>query len=404
MGDHGAIHVGEAHLSFRRGQVATTFAYVGDYLRHPGAYAIDPALPMHAGRSHVAGLPGAFADAAPDRWGRNLIVKKLQNLTARAGGAGRALTDVDFLLEVSDVTRQGALRFRSETDGPYLAPHATVPALVSLPRLMRAAERVCAGSDEFGAVKELLEAGTGSLGGARPKASVRDGERLLIAKFPHPQDDWDVMRWEATTLALAAEAGLEVPAHRLVEVDGRGVLLLDRFDRSRSGRVGYLSAMSLVGASDGEARDYVEVADALTESGDDVGADLRRLWRRLVFSVAVRNTDDHLRNHGFLRIGRGWRLAPAFDMNPNPSPDAPRTTGIGGAWGVDGEVGGLADLAPACGIAGPESKDIISEVLEAVESWRAVARRYKVTAAEIDRFAPSLDDARSRLARAARRT
>lgn len=387
------VPVGQAHVSTRRGMISTTFVYGADYLQRRHAYPLGPDLPLVASAIHVTGLPGAFADAAPDRWGRNLILKRL-----RATDTGlRAVDELTFLLEVSDVTRQGALRFRQAPDGPPLAPHAEVPPLMSLPRLLRASDQVVAGGDDLAAVKELLQAGTGSLGGARPKASVRDGDSLLIVKFPHPHDDWDVMRWEATALTLARRAGIETPPMRLETVDGRGVLVLTRFDRRGPRRVGYLSAMSLLGARDGEPRDYVEIAEALAESAENAAADLRQLWRRVVLNAAIRNTDDHLRNHGFLRERDGWTLAPAFDLNPNPSPGASRMTGISGAWETGDEVDGLMAAAPTFRLSQAEARRSIAEVLDIVRGWRAVALSFGIPQGELQRFAPVLDDAQDRL-------
>lgn len=182
-------------------------------------------------------------------------------------------------------------------------------------------------------VKCLLDAGSSTLGGARPKATVDDGGDFYIAKFPAPGDDHDVMAWEKTALDLAASCGLTVPDSRLVRMGGEAVLLTRRFDRDGGGRLPYLSAMSLLGARDGEARDYIEVAEALASFVGDPGRDLEELFGRVAFSIAVNNTDDHLRNHGFLRAGGRWRLSPAFDVNPNPDDCAQRATAVFGECG-----------------------------------------------------------------------
>lgn len=169
------------------------------------------------------------------------------------------------------------------------------------------------------AIKDLLDAGSGSLGGTRPKASVRNGDCLLIAKFPCHHDDWDVMAWEKTALDLAERAGIGTPPREITLVGGKAVLILERFDRDRDRRLGDMSAMTMVERHDGIPGDYLEVAETLTEFGSRTGEDhLRQLWRRIAFWTAIHNTDDHLRNHGFLRDGSsGWRLSPVCDVNPN---------------------------------------------------------------------------------------
>jgi serine/threonine-protein kinase HipA len=308
------VLVGRAFFAVNRRGVSTTVRYDETYLSgRNGSFALDPALPLFTGQHAVAdGLPYCFTDCAPDRWGRNLIRKRLQALDAEAGRTRRDVTEIDYLLGVTDLTRQGALRFTepgSGPDGPFLAADPDVPKLLELPRLLHAAELVDLDEgDDLGAVKELLDAGTGSLGGTRPKALVRDGDRILIAKFASPRDEWDVIAWEKTALDLAERAGIRVPNRRLQRINGKAVLLLDRFDRTDAGsRIPYMSAMTLLMARDGGSGDfdYVDLAEALTEHGDvTITQDLLELWRRVAFSVAIHNTDDHLRNHGFLRGGR----------------------------------------------------------------------------------------------------
>jgi serine/threonine-protein kinase HipA len=236
------------------------------------------------------------------------------------------------------------------------------------------------------AIKTLLDAGTGSLGGARPKASVRDGDRLLIAKFPHHADGWSVIAWEKTALDLAEAAGLSVPNRQLVGIEGNPVLLLDRFDRDGAHRVGYVSAMTLLEAQDGQPRDYTEIAEVIPENSSATADDLRQLWRRIAFSVAVHNTDDHLRNHGFLRRNAGWRLAPAFDINPNPDLAAQRVTSIGGATSPADEVNALLVYSESFGLTDSQARAVLGEVADAARGWETVARRNGIAEAEITRF------------------
>ncbi|WP_030436308.1 type II toxin-antitoxin system HipA family toxin [Actinoplanes subtropicus] len=387
------IATGEAYFSLRRGRLTATFSYDRDYIALPGAYAIDPALRLTTGSWPLPqGLPGAFSDAAPDRWGRNLIAKRLRAEAVAEGRVAPALDDRDYLLGVSDETRQGALRFKTDADDVFQHPAPDVPKLIALPALLHAANTVAHDDpDNLDAIKTLLDAGTGSLGGARPKASVRDDERLLIAKFPHHGDAWSVIAWEKTALDLAESAGIPVPGRRLVGVDGSPVLLLDRFDREGARRVGYISAMTLLEAQDGQSRDYTEIAEVLPENSSAAVADLRQLWRRIAFSIAIHNTDDHLRNHGFLRHGSGWRLAPAFDVNPNPELAAERVTTVGGATRPVDEVNALLLYAESFGLTDNQARAVLREVAEAAEGWESVARRNGINQAEITRFAPTLN-------------
>jgi serine/threonine-protein kinase HipA len=199
------------------------------------------------------------------------------------------------------------------------------------------------------------------------------------------------MAWEKTALDLAERAGLATPRRRYVVVEGRGVLVLERFDRRGSARLGYISAMTMLGARDGDARDYVELAEAFPEFASRPTVDLRELWRRIAFSVAVHNTDDHLRNHGFLRTGSGWALAPAFDVNPNPTPGA-RVTSIAGGRAALDEVEGLVAAAPYFRIRPGEVREQVRGVVDAVSTWREVAAANGIAARQLDLFAPIFDD------------
>ena len=378
--------VGEVFFAARGGRlVSSTFRYDTGYLADPSAFAFDPSLALTTGGQNVSGLPGAFQDCSPDRWGRTLITKGRRGSALADGRTMEALTDVDFLVGVSDLTRQGALRFRAEHSGPFLGEGAEVPRLLDLPALLRAAD-AASRDDDFAAIKQLLAAGTGSLGGARPKASVRDGERLLIAKFPHPHDDWDVMAWEKTALDLADAAGIAVPPSQLVRIEGRSVLLLERFDRRALTRVPYLSAMTLLGAQDNDSHDYLEVAEALPEVSAATTADLNELWRRTAFSILVNNIDDHLRNHGFLHVKGGWRLSPAFDMNPHPDAATARQTGVAGAHHREEALGALLESASAFDLTLASGQSVLAEVASAVSTWQQVAGRNGIGSKELDLF------------------
>ncbi|MDR1118211.1 MAG: HipA domain-containing protein [Bifidobacteriaceae bacterium] len=239
-------------------------------------------------------------------------------------------------------------------------------------------------------MKALLGAGSASLGGARPKAAVRDGERLLIAKFPHAADRWDVMAWEAVALDLARAAGIETPTTRLVAVGGASVLLSERFDRRGGRRIGYISALTLAQVEDGGA-DYLQVAAALAAASADPSRDLADLWRRIALGVAIHNTDDHLRNLGLLREAKGWRLAPAFDLNPDPALKASRVTPLGGAAGAEDTAAALLRHAPAFGLGLAEARREAQTTAAAVGRWARAAQARGLPKAARDRFRPAFE-------------
>jgi serine/threonine-protein kinase HipA len=394
--ESGAVHVGRAFIAAKRGVVTTNFTYALDYLALPTSYPIDPRLPLSGGNHAVKGLPGAFDDASPDRWGRHIITKRLQAEARQLGRNTGTFTAPDFLLGVSDRTRQGALRFRVG-NGPYLSDGTDVPKLVQLPELRQAALDIENDPGNLSALKKLLDAGTGSLGGARPKASIQDGGRLAIAKFGHQGDHWAVIAWEAALLRMAKVAGINVPQHQLVQLGGTdSVLVLDRFDRDGERRIGYLSAMTMLEQSDGAHGDYLDLLDVIDENSEEPKADRHELFRRIAFNIAVNNTDDHLRNHGFLRGRSGWRFSPAFDVNPNPDMAAKRSTAVDGATTRDDAMAALLDSADY--FVKPHQRDaILASVLKALGAWREAAGACRIPRTDLELFAPLFDNPPQRM-------
>ena len=390
----------------RHGQSeSATFSYREDYLQRADAYELDPGLPLRAGQQQTPvkqPLFGAMSDCAPDGWGRRLVRRAEAERAREASTQQRGLTEVDFLLGARDDLRQGALRFRGYDSAQYLAVEAEgVPHLIGLPRLLNATEELERDEPTSEDLRLLLHGGS-SLGGARPKAHVLDTEgRLAIAKFPAPKADaWDVIRWEAVALTLAGDAGITVPDHELHVIENRPVLVVRRFDRDSNGRLGYLSAMSMLQAKDGGDASYLEIGQALEEQSPDAGADLRELWRRIVFTILISNTDDHLRNHGFLRKSTaGWSLSPAFDLNPNPEGGAKQL-----ATAID-EHDTRASIATALEVAGlfrvspAQARAIVVEVSAATERWRDVARATSLGAQQIARLEPAFEHEQSVAAR-----
>lgn len=355
--------------------------------------AIDPALPLVPGAQHQSGLIRAFADSVPDRWGRELI-EKAERVRARdEGRTRRGLDELDYLLGVSDDTRQGALRYRFPGHEEYLGRASTVPRLISLPELLRASDDLASGDDSIRAVKQLLDTGTTGLGGARPKASVLlDDGSLAIAKFPHGSDQWDVMAWEATALDLLESARVRTPQRRLTRVGDRSVLVLRRFDRTSIGdRIGYISAMTATGSVDGEHRDYVDIAEAVRDLSLSPRKDHHELFDRVTASVALGNTDDHLRNHGFLAERGSWTLSPVFDVNPNPDPWRARSTSIMGAETISDEVDGLLALSGECSLTADQARDRMRGIVSALADWRDTARKNRIGEGEIAMMAEAIE-------------
>ena len=399
----GSVPVGRLWSRTRRGAETATFQYDSGWLRRPDRFALEPGLPLDFGPHHTrrgVALFGAFSDSAPDRWGRELMRRFARQ--AAGNSPVPALTELDFLLRVNDTARVGALRFALAQGGVFQAPDAQspIPPLVRLPALLAASDRIQAGDGVDDALRLLLAPGS-SLGGARPKASVRDaGGGLAIAKFPARTDVLDAVRWEAVALQLAQRAGMVVPRRRIEVVAGKPVLVVARFDRRAAGRVPFLSAMSALTATAHETRCYLELVDFLRQHGACPRADMRQLWRRVVFNILISNTDDHLRNHGFLhRPGAGWALSPAYDLNPVPTDVKPRV--LSTAIDFENATASLdlaLEVAPYFELKNGEARAIVAEVARATAEWRLVAAGLAVPAAETTRMASAFEHEDSQLA------
>lgn len=393
-----AHRVGRLWARSRRNKEGATFEYDADWLQHPARFSLEPALTLGPGPFHTGdgvALFGAIGDSAPDRWGRTLMRRMERRRAELEGRTPRALREIDYLLLVDDEARQGALRFAQQPGGPFLRADGVkrIPPLIDLPRLLSAAEHVVEDKDTDDDLRLLFAPGS-SLGGARPKASVIDGDgHLTIAKFPRRDDEFDTVAWEAVALSLARRAGIEVPSNRIETVDGKKILLLKRFDREGAHRVPFLSAMSMLGAKDQETRSYMEFVDALRQHGASARRDMELLWRRLVFIILISNTDDHLRNHGFLYAGAsGWRLSPAYDLNPVPAEVKPRflTTAIN-EQDTTASLNVALDTANYFGLEAKNARAIAAEVGAAVARWRAEAAAFGLTKSQIDRMASAFE-------------
>lgn len=364
------------------------FTYDAEFIRR--GWPIDPALRLDDAAHELRGLPLAVEDASPDSWGQMLLQRAERHAALTEGRDSRQLTPDQFLLAASDATRQGALRFRTDQDGPFLGEGGHIPKTLEIASLLGAADEATAVPDsaEWEAFERLLEAGSSALGGARPKAAVVDeaGE-LWLAKFPQPGEATNVPVWEMTALDIAERAGLHVPRRQLLTVAGRHVLLVRRFDREDGRRRHYISTRTLLGARDlGTVADYGGrrgIAARLARESGAAKTDLRLLWKQAALNLLINNTDNHLRNHGLLRGDGGWRWAPVFDLDPNPDTGTQFNTLFGGAAYRATSLRGLLSIAQDCGLDADQARTVLGDVHEAVGGWDAAARGYGATAAEV---------------------
>jgi len=356
--DQLGILAGRLSVSRSRGAERYRFAYADQFLSHHLSYDLDPELPRRGAPLTTSRLFGTFTDAAPDRWGRTLIDR---------GRTGHVF-ESDYLLEVHDPLRQGALRFRE--NGRWLNDSGTVPRLVDLPPLRALARDVVAGDPRrvHLAAKELLDVGTSALGGAHPKVSVLgDDDTLYIAKLAWDDADSHHLCDEHATLQVMAEIGLRTAGTPILlgEDAAYSALLIPRFDRQPSGRIAYASAKTLLGAAEGERADYLDIAALMEESGSDP-VDQRELFKRIAFTVVVHNTDDHLRNHGFIRESGRWRLSPVFDVNPNIDRATSHATSLDSRVDTAGMLEVLPTAAAAMGVEHREAVEFLHSVAAAV--------------------------------------
>jgi serine/threonine-protein kinase HipA len=380
----GRLHAGERGSS-------VSFEYDPKWLQRADAFAIDPtSLPMQRGAHHGRTLFGAIHDCGPDRWGRVLIERAVRKKVL----AQKPYHDIDYVLALDDTSRIGALRFRHDADGPFLAPTSgKLPPLVGLNALLRATDAIHSETETAQDLRFLLGAGS-PLGGARPKAAVSlADDRLAIAKFPKPDDTRDIAAGEILALTLAGQAGIRVAEHQLVPVGQQSVAVITRFDRTGTNRVPFISASSLLGLSQGDPGAYTLLADGIRQFGNDVPGDLRELWRRLVFSLLASNYDDHLRNHGFLmREPARWSLSPAYDLNPVPEMDRARTTKTAITEDqAEPTIAGALAAAGRFGLKGAESKKILREVFAAISDWRKTGRQLRLKASTLDAYASAFE-------------
>lgn len=374
--------VGSLRATTTRKTEHFSFVYNKDWLKSPYAQQVDPDLALFTGVQHSTDGKNfrSFLDSCPDRWGRLLMKRREAALARQEDRRPRVLTELDYLLGVHDFYRQGALRFKETIDGPFLDNNDrfAAPPFSSLRELEYAASQIesddSRDQDYLKWLYMLISPGS-SLGGARPKASaVDENNHLWIAKFPSRYDDYNLAAWEYVVHKLALKAGIEMAECRLMRFGSHHhTFLTKRFDRTATGRLHFSSAMTQLGYYDGDYEaSYLELAQLLTEKGANTKADLAQLWRRVVFNIAVSNTDDHLRNHGFLSTPTGWRLSPAYDINPVTPANGLSLNISDNDNSLDFEL--AMEVAEFFQLGTKDAKSIQDEVLSAVSSWAEEAK------------------------------
>ena len=391
--------VGELGYESLRGSDSYSFKYDNDWLRQYGSLYLSADINNYPGQQYAQpdrDIFGCFNDALPDRWGRLLLNRREQILATEEKRAVRKLSSFDYLMGIDDYSRMGGFRFKEKQDGEYINCEKSlrIPPLTDI-RALVAASMEIEKSEELNQLPEkkwllqLVHPGT-SLGGARPKAGVMNDEgRICVAKFPSRNDDYDVGLWEHLSHLLAKEAGVEAAETSVIETGKKyHALLSKRFDRTVEGRrKHFASAMTLLGLTDGcdakSGNGYLDIVDFILQNCCDVEQNLRQLYRRVAFNIAIGNSDDHFRNHGFLLTPRGWTLSPAYDMNPTLNEYQAllinSTTNH-----ADLQV--LLDSSEEYMIGKDEAVYIIEEVKAGVKHWKSIATRLGIAKREMDVF------------------
>jgi serine/threonine-protein kinase HipA len=395
--------IGTLFSSYSRGKEIFSFEYNKEWLQSSFVHDIDPDLGLFVSAQYLREEKsnfGIFLDSSPDRWGRVLMDRRESILARMENRPRRNLNESDYLLDVFDEQRMGALRFKEKATGAFMNDNRNfaTPPWTSIRKLEQASyqlenESAANDSETLKWLYMLLAPGS-SLGGARPKASVRSaGGSLWIAKFPSREDRYDVGAWEMITHELAQMAGLNVPQAMAKPFYGKHhTFLTKRFDRTTTGRrLHFASAMTLLGYTDGvsfqEDASYLELAEFIIRKGENANRDLEEMFRRIVFSICVHNTDDHLRNHGFLLSKTGWTLSPAYDINPNPKGTSLKLNISAHDNSLDLDL--AVEIASFFRLTNDRATAIIQDTMNVVSHWRRLAVKYKISRDEQDRMRPA---------------
>ena len=389
--------VGELGYESLRGSDSYSFKYDNDWLRQYGSLYLSADINNYPGQQYTQpdrDIFGCFNDALPDRWGRLLLNRREQILATEEKRPVRKLSSFDYLIGIDDYSRMGGFRFKEKQDGEYINCEKSlrIPPLTDI-RALVAASMEIEKSEELNQLPEkkwllqLVHPGT-SLGGARPKAGVMNDEgRICVAKFPSRNDDYDVGLWEHLSHLLAKEAGVEAAETSVIETGKKyHALLSKRFDRTVEGRrKHFASAMTLLGLTDGcdakSGNGYLDIVDFILQNCRDVEQNLRQLYRRVAFNIAIGNSDDHFRNHGFLLTPRGWTLSPAYDLNPTINEYQALLIN---STTNHADLCVLLDSSEEYMIGKEEAKRIIDEVKAGVKQWKSIAIRLGIAKREMD--------------------
>jgi serine/threonine-protein kinase HipA len=390
--------MGNLTVSSVRGKESFSFEYADNWIQLGFSQIIDPDLQLFAGTFFPKNNKqnfGVFLDSCPDRWGRALMQRREAMIAKQESRAIKTLFESDYLLGVFDENRMGGLRLKLNEAGPFLNDHVgmATPPWTSLRELEQACLHLENDDADNKANRKwinLLIAPGSSLGGARPKASVLDiKKKLWIAKFPSKYDNKDIAAWEMVVNQMAKSAGIDVAEGQLVKFNNKyHTYCSKRFDRTKyNRRVHFASAMTMLGYTDGEqaaGASYLELMEFIFRNGAVVEHDLEELWKRIVFNICVSNTDDHLRNHGFLLTNAGWKLSPAYDLNPNEF-------GSGLSINITEHNNALdlslaLEVAPYFKLSNEKANRIIKKITTVVKDWRKVATYYKIPKAEQQRM------------------
>lgn len=386
-----------------RGNETYSFSYDKDWLAMYGNIFLSNDLQNYPGIQYTRperDIFACFSDALPDRWGRTLLNRREQIAAVEEKRKVRRLTSFDYLMGIDDASRMGGFRFAETPGSKFLNcdDRLRVPPLTSVRELMHAAHEVEVSEEKHLLpskkwLAQLLHPGT-SLGGARPKASViDDAGRLTIAKFPSRKDDYDVAQWEHFCHIMGRKAGINVAETRTVPGENYHILLSRRFDRTDNGkRIHFASSLTLLGLTDGDNAStgygYTDIVDFIIQHGCDVEQNLEELYRRVAFYIIIGNSDDHFRNHGFLLTRKGWKLSPAYDINPtlaeNQSLLINRTTD-------ESNLNILLESSGDYMLSATKAQTIIMEIKTAMESWHHEARKLGLPQRDIDMFAPRFE-------------
>nr|WP_320153976.1 type II toxin-antitoxin system HipA family toxin [uncultured Draconibacterium sp.] len=390
LSDPQLIGILSAHAA--KGRKAFSFEYAAAWLKSAEYRLLDPDIQFYSGPQFPDNKEnfGLFLDSMPDTWGRTLMKRRAAQEAAEKGERAKTLYEVDYLLGVLDESRMGALRFKTDPNGPFLDNNvlSPTPPWSSVAELQEAASNI-ENETNNDAVKKwlaILIAPGSSLGGARPKANILDKDHnLWIAKFPAKNDTTDKAAWEYLAWQLALKAGIVMSECRISKVAGKyNTFFTKRFDREQEQRIHFASAMTMTGNNEDTIRDnpasYLEMAEFIQNHGTRINENLEQLWRRIVFNIAISNTDDHLRNHGFLLTEKGWVLSPAYDINPSIDKD-------GLALNIDMDNNALDyELAKSVGpffrLENKQMNRIIDEVTTSVKNWRKMAKHIGISNSE----------------------